>query len=341
MMQNLRAVLFPHSCVTEVNLKKVLSLFEKVTLFQPWFLEKAPPMAKELPDLIEVANPRDDLKPKEHFKGLLAEYRQWMRSNYDQGPAPVRAFALDRPEADSPTWEIRGMIRNMGKTSEEDETAKALKWHLALHLAEEIEEEQQSAVNLLRSMDGLDSPLKGALEEEDVPGLLGDLPGLESEHFFTEERLAQILDAWFALFGEKVRGDDPLITMNRQVMKYATEIWEEFAPEGEGSRPLSFTLASPDLSPLGRREFLEKRKALFTDDARRKAVADSCRDPEANFPHVRDLGCKPESGTGCLCWTFVTFPHFGDRRIPKRYAFIKQLSRKTLGLMGEPDTDGR
>jgi len=264
-----------------------------------------------------------------------------MRSNYEEGLASFPAFSLDRLEADSPTWEIRSMIRNMGKTAEEDKAAKALKCHLALHLAEEMEEEEQSAVNLLRSMDGLDSPLKGALEEEDVPGLLGDLPGLESEHFFSEERLAQILDAWFTLFSEKVRGDDPLITVNPQVLKYVTEMWEEFAPEGEGSRPLNFTLASPDLSPLGQQEFLDKREALFADDLWRKAVAEFCRDPGASFPHGTDLGCKPASDTGCLRWTFVYFSHLGDRRIPRRYEFIKQLSGKTIGLVGEAETHGR
>jgi hypothetical protein len=336
MMQNFRAVLFPHSYVSEANLKQVLSFFEKAILFQPWFLEKVPPMAKEWPDLIEVANPREDFRPEEGFKGLLAEYKEWMRSNYEQGLVSFAPFTLDRQEVDAPTWEIRGMIRNVGKPTVGDQRAKSLKWHLALHLAEEMEEEQQSAGNLLRSMKGLDSPLRGAVEEEHVPGLLGDLS--QGMHFFSEERLAQILDAWFALFGEKVRGHDPFITTNPQVIKYVTEIWEEFVPEKEGSRPASFTLVSPDLSPLVEQAFSERREALFTDDVRRKAVADFFQDPEANFPHGRDLGNTPESESGYLRWTFVYFSHHGDRKIPKRYEFIKHLSGKIVGLVEEAET---
>ena len=218
-MKKLRAVLFPHSCVSEAQLKKVLSFFEEVTLFQPWFLEKVPPLAKEWPDLIKVGKPREDFKPEETFKGVLGEYRQWMMSNYGQGHASFPAADLERLEADSPIWEIRSTIRNPGKPTREEQTREVWKWHLALHLAAEMEEEQQSAVNLLRSIAGRDSPLKGALEDEDVPGMLADLPGVEHENFFSEERSAQILEAWFALFAEKAQGDDPLVTMNPQVMK--------------------------------------------------------------------------------------------------------------------------
>ena len=329
-MEKPKAILFPHCNVSEANLKRVLSFFEKVTLFQPWFLEKLPPMAKEWRGLIEVANPREDFRPEEGFRGLLAEYKQWMRNNYEKIPA---SFALDREETDSPTWEIRSMIRNVGKPGGVDQRAKSLKWHFSLHLAEEMEEEQQSAGNLLRSIKGLDSPLRGALEDEDVPGFLGDLP--QGVHFFSEERLAQILEAWFALFGEKVRDHDPFVTTNPRVMNYLSEIWEEFSSETEGSRPASFTLVSPDLSSLMQQDFLEKREALFKDDVRRKVLADFFRDPEANFPRGKDLGKTPESGSGHLRWTFSYFSRHGGRKIPTRYEFIKRLSGKTVGFVEE------
>jgi hypothetical protein len=340
MMKNLRAVLFPHPYVSEVRLKRVLSLFEKVTLFQPWFLEKATPLAKEWPDLVEVADPGDEFKPKEGFKGLLAEYKQWMRSNYRQGLASIQAFARDGLEADSPTWEIKSMIRNMGRTRGKDETAKALKWHLALHLAEEMGEEQQDTADLLRSVEELGSPLKGAVEEENVAGLPGDLPGLESEHLFSEERLAQILDAWFALFGKKVRGGEALITVNPRVLKFVTDTWDEYAAGGQESRPPEFNLESADLSPLGKQEFLEKRESLFTEDKRRKAVADFFRDPGTGF-HAGDLRDRPESYASRVRWTFAYFPSLGEKRIPGRYEFIRQLSGKTVGLMGEAEKDER
>lgn len=340
-MQNLRAVLFPHAYVSESKLKKVLSFFEKAVLFQPWFLEKTPPMARERPDLIELANPPEDCRPEKGFRTLLAEYKEWMRRNFAQGRASFPAVALNQPESDSPTWEIRSMIRNPEKSPGDDERGKCLKRHLTLHLAEDMEEGSQSAETLLRAVKGLDSPLRGALGEEDATAFLGDLPGLRSEDFFSEGRLAQVLDAWFGLFEDQATGQDPLITVNPRVMVHLAEVWEEFASEKPGSGLMSFTLLCPDLSSLPHQEFLERREASFAEDPRRKAVLGFFRDPEANFARVKDLAETPVSASGYLRWTFSRFPFRGDMRVPKRYEFIRRLSGKTVGLVEEEQSRGR
>jgi len=332
--------LFPHPHASEVNLKKVLSLFDRVTLFQPWFLEKAPPLAKEWPNLVEVEDPGDELRPKQDFKRLLAEYSQWMRNNYRHGLASFPAFSLDDSEVDFPTWEIKRMIRDRGISRGKDEAQKVLKWHLALHLAEEMEQAQENAADLIKSVEELGSPLKGAIEEDTVPGLIGDLSGPEKGDIFSEERLRQIIEAWFALFGEKARGGKALITLNPQVMKFVTETWDEHGTGGQGERRLHFELESPDLSPLGKQEFLEKRGTFFIRDKRRESVADFICNPGTKF-HASDSDRKPENYPGSLRWTFTYFPPLGDKKIAGRWGFIKKLSGKTVGFMEKVKTSER
>ena len=230
MTRKLEAAIFPHASISEENLKKVLSLFEKAILFQPWFMEKAPSFGGDSPQRVQVLNPPERLKPGEHFRTLLAEYRQWVEGNQGTGLPAFLAFARERFQNPA-VYEIRGMIRTMGKPVEEGRTSEALQCHLTLHLAEELEEEQRSAQALLHAASRLDSPLKGAIEGEDAPGLLGGVTGFERESFFTEDRLAQIIDAWFCLYGEKVPDRVPLITLEPQVMQYLRETWEEFALE--------------------------------------------------------------------------------------------------------------
>jgi len=341
MMQKLTAFIFPHAYLSDGNLKRVLSFFDKVTLFQPWFFEKMPPMARECPDLVAVENPREDVRPKEGFKSLLADYRHWAETNYERGLPVFAAYARDRQENESHTWEIRSMIRNAGKSSEKDEAEKALKSHLALHLAEDMEEERQGAAHLLKSVEEFGSPLKGAVEE-DLPGFVEELPRIDSEPFYSEERLTQILDAWFALFGEKVRDRVPFLTMNPQVMKFVKETWEEFAPERENAGYRSITFRSPNLSALTGHAFLTGREALFAEDKlRRKALAEWFSESGAAFPPETDLGDVPKRDTGYLRWTFLSFPDLGDWKMPKRYERIGELSGKILGLVEEAEADER
>jgi hypothetical protein len=333
MTRNLEAAIFPHSSLSKVNLKKVLSVFDRVILFQPWFMEKAPSMAEDSPDMVKILNPPERLKPKENFKSLLAEYRQWIKVNDDRGFPAFLAYAQDRFQEELHIYELRGMIRNMGKTVEEDEITGVLKWHLILHLAEELEEEQQSTETLLSTMGGLDSPLKGVLEDEDVPGLLNDLPGLERETLFTDERLAQVLGAWVSLYGEKVPDRGPLVTIKPQVMHYLAETWEEFVIKGQGPGLPRFTFKSPDLSFLEGDEFLKRREKVLVGAGLRQAVADFCHDPGMGFPRPESPADEAARATGGLEWTFVYLPPNGKGKFPRRWEFMNGLSGKIIGLV--------
>ena len=316
-----------------MNLKQVLCLFESLILFQPWFMEKPSSMAKDLSDMVQVLNPPERLKPGEDFRSVLAECRQWIRINEGKGFPAFLAYVRNRAQEDPHIYEIRGMIRSTGKAVEEDEKAGALKGHLTLHLAEELEQEEESMETLLKALGGLESPLKGALEEEDLPGLLSDLPGVERETYFTEERSGRVLDAWLSLYGEKVPAGNPLVTVKPRVMQYIAETWEEFFLQGQGSGLPGFTFLYPDLSVLDTEEFLKRRETVLTGSGLGEAMAAFCRDPGMGFPSPESSADGPAKAAGGLKWTFVYLPPGGKGRFPGRYEFMKGLSGKIVGLV--------
>jgi hypothetical protein len=340
MMRNMRAVLFPHCFLPEEDIKKALSVFHEVTLFQPWFMARPLSLATELPELVHVLTPPNHLRPPENFKSLLAEYRQWIRNNHDKGLAAFVTFAGGRGEADPSSWEIRSMIRGTGQAAEEAEKTISMKWHLILHLATETEEEQREAEKIWKVLGRLGSPLKGSLEEEELPGLLSDLPGLDREAVFSEERLAQILEAWAGLFSDKMAGEQPLMTLNPQIMEYVISRWEEFTSPGEGPRSSSLELALPDLSALSQGEFLEKRKAFFEDNGPLRGVDEFCRNPEkvSKLKNPDVYGLLPFRQASLRLTLAYLFP-LRERRIPKRYKFMNHFSGKVIGFIEETRMD--
>lgn len=333
MKKPLQAVIFPHSRLPEEKLKQVLSVFERVILFQPWFMEKAFSAGEEFAGMIEVLNPPERLKPAEDFKRLLAEYRQWIKLKEDRGFPASLVCAEERLEADPAIYEIRGMIRNKGRGLEVEERAKTLRWHITLHLAEEMEEEQQSAEKLLRKVSGMDSPLKGAVEG-DIPGGILEDRTLGGETLFSEKRLTQILEAWTALYEEEIEGKGPLITVQPEVMAFIVETWEEFVGGGVQDRP-AFSFSTPDPSTLGRDEFLPWRESYLAGSGLKKAILGPLERPETGFPPMRDKAAAAVPETSGLDWAFHYLPPMGEQRLPRRFGFMKKLSGKLLGLVKE------
>lgn len=340
MDRSLQAVIFPHASLAEEKLKKVLSLMESVILFQPWFMDGAAFLAKYAPSMVKVLNPPEGMKPGGDFRNLLAEYRQWIRVNDDRGFPAFWAYARDRLE-DLPIYEIRGMIRNLGRPSEEDERSRALRWHLTLHLAKELEEEQESTASLLRAAGALDSPLKGAIEDEDIPGWLSDVPDVEGEGVFTEERLAMVLNAWFSLYGEQIPGRGPLVTLKPQVMQYLQETWEEFVLEGRESGLPGFTFLFPDLSNVEMEDLSRRREAALNNTDLRHAITGFCHDPGKGFPHLKSSAGELNRVNGDLQWTFLFLPPHGEKKLPRKYRFVESLSGKVIALVQDAVSHGR
>ena len=177
-MKDVPAILFPHSYLPESLANKMLSLFSKITICQPWFMDGPVPGAEsEGYSSIHIIRPAESLKPEGDFKRLLSEYRLWIRQNRDKGYAPFLNAIREAGLSEDNPWEIRQMIRQTGKETPVSQENNALKWHLILHLAREFEENRVEAEEMLSQVKQQKSPLAQALEEDaPIKGLFEDLP---------------------------------------------------------------------------------------------------------------------------------------------------------------------
>ncbi len=226
-MTDLAAIICPHSSVPEKKLKAIFSFFGSVKIGQPWFTDHPVP----LPDsgAVQLLYPPENLKPSGDFRRLLAEYRGWVRMNHDKGFDAFQAFKERELHSEEATWEIRGELRHKERQSQEARRQHTLKWHLFLHLAQEIEEGGREAEELLRTLKEQDSPLKGAIEEEEEPpGPLADLPGFDVSPILTEAGMNQVMEAWFSLFEEHLSGEVVLLTLSPPIFQHLCEAWEEW-----------------------------------------------------------------------------------------------------------------
>jgi len=249
-MKELPAILFPHSYLPESLGNEIRALFGRITICQPWFMDGPVPNAEsEGFYSIHIIRPSDRMKPGGDFKRLLSEYRLWIRQNRDKGyTAFLNAFREAGLSEDNP-WEIRKMIRQTGKNTPVSQENHALKWHLILHLAREFEENRMEAEKILSQVKQQESPLAQALGEgAPAKGMFEDIPRSEIHSSFDRHHMGQVFEAWSGLFGEYLQDHEHLITLDRHVMEYATDIFEDktgqppeetedsFSPESTSSR---------------------------------------------------------------------------------------------------------
>ena len=85
---NLPVTLFPHSYLSDKELRRITSSFGPITVYQPWYMEP-PPYAsqKGFKDVIRIKNPPPGLKPGDEFMSLLSEYKTWMAQHRDKSKA--------------------------------------------------------------------------------------------------------------------------------------------------------------------------------------------------------------------------------------------------------------
>ena len=223
------AILCPDASAPESTLKDILSFFGSVKIGRPWFMDQPVPLSRE--GAVEIFRPPEDLKPSSDFKALLAEYRGWIRTSHDKGFDAFLAFKEQASHGEEATWEIRRKLRRKEDRPDEERKRNALKWNLLLHLAHEIREQGSEAEELLKTLKGKDSPLKGVIEEEEPPGPLSDLPEGEGPLSLPEASMAQVLEAWFSLFEEHLSGDEILLILSPALFQYLCDTWEEW---GEG-----------------------------------------------------------------------------------------------------------
>ena len=221
--------LFPHTYTTKRDLERILIHFAPLTIYQPWFMEGPIPGAEPADvSLVRVQNPPEGLRPDENFVRLLSEYQLWMSQNRDKGYATfLRATSEKVPSEDTP-WEIRQMLRQMGRDSHDLSQENTLKWHLTLHLARQLEENRTGVQEMLERLKRQDSPLAGAIEDgASSKSLVQDLPSEETYPFVEKHHIRQVLEAWFGLFGGYLADHETLLTLSRPVMDYVTEMFED------------------------------------------------------------------------------------------------------------------
>jgi len=230
-------VLFPHTHVESRVLERLVETFGSLTLCQPWFTEPA-----VSPDLIEkgmlkVCFPPEALKPGKDFKHLLSEYQGWMRDHQGRN----RPAAFSTGATGDETWAIRKAIRDTGKDADDPALRNTLRWHLVLHLAQNLEENRDMAKTLLQRAAKNKSPLAEAMEKnEQIPDMFEDLPLSAPYPYVTDRHRNLIFEAWFGLFGSIINSRAELMTLDRLVMTYALDLFDGrdvLTDEDTGSAP--------------------------------------------------------------------------------------------------------
>jgi hypothetical protein len=244
------AILCPESSVPEKTLRVLLPLFRSVKICRPWFMEDPVPFLQT--GAVEILYPPEELKPSGDFKRLLEEYRGWVRTSHDKGFDAFLAFKEQASHGEEKTWEIRGELRGKEERRDEERQRNALKWNLLLHFAHEIREEGKEAEELLKTLRGKDSPLKGVIEEEEPPGPLSDLPEGEGPLSLSEASMTQVLEAWFSLFEEHLSGDAILLILSPALFQYLCDTWEEWGEEPAAEAILKEAVVLRRFPPLKR-----------------------------------------------------------------------------------------
>lgn len=229
-MADFPVILFPHSHITCPDLRKTLDLFGRLTICQPWFID-IPLPAAEKQDLshINIIRPPSHLKPKSDIKGLLSEYKLWIRNNQDRGYTASLKVGSETPFSDeNMSWEIRRMINQTGEGFSPPLDGNTLKWHTLLHLTWELEKNIADAAELLENVKRQKPPLEDILEHPaSSHGFFDDLSEPEMYPFPDSHLLELIIEAWVALFGEYLQNDALLITFDRQIMNCVIKIFED------------------------------------------------------------------------------------------------------------------
>jgi len=270
------ACIFSLLGVSESMLRRVSSLFPRVVLCLPWYMEMSSRNGRD-PDqvLLEVVRPACDLKPSENFPELIKEYRTWMKENLDRKTSAFLAAARKMHREGEERWDIQKMVRKGSMEGEMGyKSSLALKWHLLLHLARAMEKEQDEAEDAIRRLRMQESPLKDALGEDFVEtDLMEDVSDKLVHPVFESDALKDICESWLGLFGTFIQEVQLLVTFDAGIKNYVRGVFEETASKVDLIQPvptIHFHLPDPLSFSPGRSEIpgmqdLQKSVMLIID----------------------------------------------------------------------------
>lgn len=242
----LKAHLFPHTYLPEMMIGKIISLFGPVRIYQPWFMDSKEPFHGAG---LETVNPPDNLKPAADIKAMLSGYRQWIDQNRDRGLREFLRASEKAHPGDNSTWEIRQLLKagTVPPLAGKEETI--LKWHVLLHLADEVERRNFEIADMMKALKKRGSVLAGALQDPDeTKSFLDDMQGLETTGIEDGPDMGLVLNAWFGLFGGYLEKDSALITCSRHAMDYASTQWDEAFSKNDDASPQEISFNIPSLS---------------------------------------------------------------------------------------------
>ena len=222
--KNPSVFLFPHTYIAKPEYEAIRSEFPGLIVCRPWHAEDSPPEGRSNSSPVPKRYPPEGLKPEGDFRRLLAEYLGWMRLNRGGDWAAFLQSIQDADASETHAWNIRGMIRSVGKSVSGDSSVPVLKWHLVLHLAREIQMDRLEMARMLVQVKEKGAPLKEALgEAPSPPGLFEDIYPADPYSLPEKTRLAQVLEAWLGLFGSYLEENSLLVTLDPFVLSYIAE----------------------------------------------------------------------------------------------------------------------
>lgn len=254
-------ILFPHSFITVEKLKKIDTLSSRLTICHPWFMD-TPISFRDENDFpnVNILRPSINLKPENNFRKLFTHYQTWALQNREKDYSGF-LIAFREMATEDKAWDIREMLRKPGATAKADPKEQALKWHLMLHLAREIEENLQEVEGMFYLLKQEGSPLRDALEDKSASkGLFDDMPKSDTNSLVSEHHLSQVIEAWLGLFGEYISDEKLLITLDQKVLDYVTGIFNDIIYQEESQNPV------PDETSFGPVNAVIKKLPLLADD---------------------------------------------------------------------------
>ena len=303
-MNDLPVILFPQSFLHESRLRQILSFFGPLDVFQPWFMEEPAVISDtDLSNSVRIKYPPDNLRPSEGFNRLLSDYHLWMLDNKDNNYIGFLQTGQEKSSDEDNIWEIRQTLRRMAGNNVMSEDNCSLRWHLVLHLAREIEEQQIKADRILDNLREKNSPLAESVEGGDeIKNLFEDIPQMKSETVFNNNNIRNILDAWFTLFSVYLKGDEILVTHNRHIMDYITELGEEIRCEDGNIYDPIIRFKFPDLSHYDMEDLARIKSKYFKNDKVRELRCLLKDFPETPSDRYSSLLRLSEEVETCFPW---------------------------------------
>ena len=261
-MNSYYPVVFPFYVYNEKQILMILSIFNQIKIFKPWFTEE-PEFSKDeaYADYVHLQEPPVERKPTQDFKGALAQYYQWMMEYPDRTVRETIQHFQRLESEEEKIWTIRKLIRQRDQGTSLMESDQNFIRHLILYLAQEREKQRLELDDGLRLLKEKGSVLDGALEEINPDqGLLNDLPPFGADHMMSESHLSSVLEAWFGLFGNSLTESQPLITLEHPVFDLLKDGFRELGQGDESARILLQEGVLPDLSQSGLKALLSKKR---------------------------------------------------------------------------------